>query len=145
MHQLKNHVGEGDHRQGKRGENLMTSRGEQPRSSILNKEQHHAGQRDDAENERNQPASAVSNILHIPLFSAARKEFIRVRASLPLCESAFAAAGVAAAPRNGSFRIQTGRIHESVTIALSNISLRGTRVSALVAVFAANAAATATA
>ena len=71
MHQLKNHVGEGDHRQGKRGENLVTPRGKQPRSSILNKEQHHAGQRDDAENERNQPASAVSSILHIPLFSAA--------------------------------------------------------------------------
>ena len=58
--QLKNHVGEGDHRQGKRGENLVTPRGKQPRSSILNKEQHHAGQRDDAENQRNQPAGAVS-------------------------------------------------------------------------------------
>ncbi len=71
MQQLKNHVSEGDHRQGKRGENLVTPRRKQPRSSILNQEQRHAGQRNNAENQRNQPASAVSSNLHIPLFSAA--------------------------------------------------------------------------
>ncbi len=53
MQQLKNHVREGDHRQRKRGENRMTPRGKQPRSRILNKEQHHAGERNDAENQRN--------------------------------------------------------------------------------------------
>ena len=73
MQQLKNHVGKGDHRQGKRGENRVTPRGKQPRNSILNKEQHHAGEGDDAENQGNQLARAVRNIniLHSPLFSAA--------------------------------------------------------------------------
>ncbi len=71
MQQLKNHVGKGDHRQGKRGENLVTSDGKQPRSSILKKEQHHASERDDAENQRNQPAGAVSSNLHTSLFRAA--------------------------------------------------------------------------
>jgi hypothetical protein len=44
----------------------------------------------------------------------------------------------AAAPRNRSVRI-----HKDVTNALSNISLRGTRVSALVVGFTSNAAGTA--
>ncbi len=71
MQQLKNHVGKGDHRQGKRGENRVTPRGKQPRNSILNKEQHHAGERNDAENQRNQLAGTIRSILHTPLFPAA--------------------------------------------------------------------------
>jgi len=71
MRQLKNHVGAGDHRQGKRGENLVTPRGKQPRSSILDKEKHDAGEGDDTENQWNQLAGAVGSNLHSPLFPAA--------------------------------------------------------------------------
>ena len=73
MRQLKNHVGASDHGQGKRGENLMTPCGKQPRNSVFGKEQHNAGEGDDAENQGNQLARAVRNIniLHSPLFSAA--------------------------------------------------------------------------
>ena len=71
MRQLKNHVGAGDHRQRKRGESIVTPRGKQPRSSVLDKEQRDGGQCDDAENQWNEPAGAVGSSLHNPLFSAA--------------------------------------------------------------------------
>jgi hypothetical protein len=69
--QLKQHVGAGDHGQGKCGKNRVTPRGKQSRSGVLNKEQRHAGERDDAENQRNHSAGAVGSNLHNPLFSAA--------------------------------------------------------------------------
>jgi len=71
MQQLKNHVGKGDHRQGKRGEKLVTPGGKQSRSSVLNKEQHHAGERNDAENQWNQVTGTTRSILHTSLFRAA--------------------------------------------------------------------------
>ena len=71
MDGLVDEVGEGDHGQGKCGENFVTPCGKQTRGSVFNKEQHHAGERDDAENQRNQPARAVRSNLHSPLFPAA--------------------------------------------------------------------------
>ena len=71
MCQLKNHVGAGDHGQGKRGESIVTSRWKQPGSSVPGEERRDGGQCDDAENEWNQPAGAVRSSLHNSLFPAA--------------------------------------------------------------------------
>lgn len=49
----------------------MTVRGKQPGNCIFDEEQQHGGERDDAENQRNQLGRAVRNILHNSLFPAA--------------------------------------------------------------------------
>jgi hypothetical protein len=144
MCQLKNRVGASNHGQGKRSENFVTPRGKQLWTSVLDKEQQHTGERRDAENQRRESGDAIRHCLHNPLFSAARKESIRVSPLLPQCESpretvlCVGPPARAAALRNRSFRI-----HKDVTNALSNISLRGTHVSALVVGFTSNAAGTA--
>ena len=71
MRQLKNHVGTGDHGQRKRGENLVTLRGKQSRSSILHKEKHDGDESEDTENQWNEFTGVVGGNLHNPLFLAA--------------------------------------------------------------------------
>ncbi len=87
MQQLKDHVSAGDHRQRKRGENIVTPSRKQPRTSVLNKQQSDAGQRHHAENQWNHPAGTIGSSMHNSLFSAAGKESIKARPSLPQCES----------------------------------------------------------
>lgn len=87
MRQLKNHVGECDHREGKRGEKVVTAGGKQARGSVFKKKQRNGGQRQDAEHQRDEFARAIGIGLHTLLFSAAGKEFIKDGSWLPQCES----------------------------------------------------------
>lgn len=69
----------------------MAPRRREPRKEILGEQQSNAGKRNDAENDRKQPAASIETGVHMLLSPALRKEFIKARAALPDSETAFAA------------------------------------------------------